>query len=518
MAGFFQAFATGAATTLTENIKREEKNARELAAAQASMLIENHNRVRNARDKQAGEMIEDVKFLQSQFPAISNDDLVMAATNPSAIAALKTRAGQPDWNPNTIKFSDFAQLTSTRTGASVEKLVNDLFDKSVVEKAAVEESNKKRSFIQAITAGTQEQALKGIVAPLGYDVEKLKADMGRKPQVPEGKVKFNLGVLATPSYDAEFKKAKLDVVKAQEANDPVALAKASAKVTAFVVTEALTRTESLTNEQIQSNLVTQIQAEKDPAKKTVLETQLNDRQKLLAPDKKVTEADIRTDIANRIIEAKKNKDPEQVTLLTNELKFREKLLDKQETNQEKISAANYMSAAKSGVDSAIKDLMPLGTYVTKINPDGSTYIEPASTAQDGLYRKGVENGRKNIIASYTDENGRPLSKIHEAALITIGVVFDQNGAARLPSVGGAAPVVTPAPAAPAPAPAKQPVPAPAPAKTAPAAPAAPAPAPAKPAAQNRPTKEEFAAKWATMQPGETTIGPDGLPYIKQKKK
>ena len=469
MAGnFFQAFATGAATTLTENIKREEKNARELAAAQAEMLINNHNKVRDAREKQANKMIDDVDFLSSQFPAISNDDLVMAATNPSAVAALRARAAQPDWNPQTIKFSDFAQLTSTNTGYSVGKLVNDLFDKSVAEKTAEKtavETKQGLSILQRITAGTQEQELKRIVSPLGYDVDKLKADIGRQLPTPEGKVKFNLGVLATPSYDAELKKAKLDVVKAQEANDPVAFEKASAKVTAFVVAESLTKTETLTNEQIQSNLVTQIQAEKDPAKRTVLEKQLNDRQKLLAADKKVTEADIRTDIANRIIEAKKTNNTEQVTLLTNELKFREKLLDKQETNQEKISAANYMSAAKSGVDSAIRDAMPPGSFVTTINPDGSTSLIPKSLTEGPLYRKGVENGRKAIIAQYTDENGKPKSILHEAALISIGVVFDQNGVARLPSVEGTPPPAKPAPAAPAPAPA--------PAKTAPAA--APAP-------------------------------------------
>ena len=507
MASFFQAFATGAATTLTENIKREEKNARELAAAQAEMLINNHNKVRDAREKQANKMIDDVDFLSGQFPAISNDDLVMAATNPSAVSALRARAAQPDWNPQTIKFSDFAQLTSTNTGYSVGKLVNDLFDKSVAEKTAEKtavETKQGLSILQRITEGTQEQELRRIVSPLGYDVDKLKGDIGRKLTTPEGKVKFNLGVLATPSYDAEFKRAKLELVEAQKKNDPVALEKASAKVTAFVVAESLTNTEKLSNEQIQSNLVTQIQAEKDPAKKTVLETQLKDRQKLLASDKKVTEADIRTDIANRIIEAKKKKDTEQVSLLTNELKFREQLLDKQETNQEKISAANYMSAAKSGVDSAIKDAMPVGSFDTRINPDGSTTLIPKSLVEGPLYRKGVENGRKAIIASYTKPDGTPKSEIHRAALITIGVVFDQNDVARLPAVEGKPPVVTPAPAAPAPAkqpvpapaPAKQPVPAPAPAKTAPAAASAPAFKPL-PSGTKRATMEDvniFAAK------------------------
>jgi hypothetical protein len=45
-----------------------------------------------------------------------------------------------------------------------------------------------------------------------------------------------------------------------------------------------------------------------------------------------------------------------------------------------------------------------------------------------------------------------------------------------------------------------------------------APAPAKPQAQKRPTQAQFDAKWATMKPGETTMGPDGIPYTKQEKK
>ena len=433
MAGnFFQAFATGAATTITENIKREEKNARELAAAQAEMLINNHNKVRDAREKQANKMIDDVQFLSTQFPAVSNDDLVMAATNPSAVAALKARAAQPDWNPQTIKFSDFAQLTSTNTGASVDKLVNDLFDKSVAEKTAEKvtvEAKKGLSLIQKITEGTQEQELKRIVSPLGYDVDKLKADIGRKLPTPEGKVKYNLGVLATPSYDAELKRAKLDVVEAQKNNDPVALAKASARVSAFVVAEALTRTESLSNEQIQSNLVTKIQAEKDPKVKAELELELKNRQKLLATDRKVTEADIRTDLVNKIIEAKKTGDTKQVTLLTGELKQREQLLDKQETNVEKISAANYISAATKGVASAVQDSMPPGSFITIANPDGSTSVQPKDLASEKLYRQGINNGRTAVIAQMTGQDGRPKSELHKTALIAIGVVFDQNGVA-----------------------------------------------------------------------------------------
>ena len=74
--------------------------------------------------------------------------------------------------------------------------------------------------------------------------------------------------------------------------------------------------------------------------------------------------------------------------------------------------------------------------------------------------------------------------------MSIGVVFDQNGVARLPSVEGTPPPAKPAPAAPAPAPA--------PAKTAPAAaPAKPVVAPA-PAAAPAPKQLPSGTKTATM--------------------
>jgi hypothetical protein len=197
-----------------------------------------------------------------------------------------------------------------------------------------------------------------------------------------------------------------------------------------------------------------------------------------------------------------------VALLTGELKQREQLLDKQETNVEKISAANYISAATKGVASAVQDSMPPGSFITITNADGSTSVQPKDLASEKLYRQGINNGRNAVIAQMTGQDGKPKSELHKTALISIGVVFDQNNVARLPATGGASPAETPVvtPAAPVATPTT-------------AASAAPAPAPAKPpAAQRRPSQAEFDAKWATMQPGETTMGPDGKPYIKQEKK
>ena len=500
MAGpFVQAFLGGAATTLTENIKRdekiareEEKNARELAASQAAFLIENHNKVKEAREKQSSKMKEDALFLKAQFPTVPNDDLVLAATNPSAVAALRARAGQPDWDPSVVKFSDFAKLTSTNTGADVDTLVNNMYDMSVAT-AAPKGANK------ALENATDKQ-LKLILSPLGLDVNELKASMNFKPKLPEGKVDFNLGVLSIPSYDVQLKQAKLAVVQAQEAKDPVALEKASTRLSAFVIAETLNRTEPLSNEQIQSSLVTKIQQEKDPQVKAKLLQELKERQKLLAPPevaKKITEADIRTDLANKIIDAVQMGDKRTANLLKGELRQRTLLLDKQETNSEKISAANLISASTKGVASAIQDAMPPGSFTTITNPDGSTSVTIKDLASEKLYRQGVKNGRTAVISQYTGPDGKPKSELHKAALISVGVVFDKNGVARLPNEDAAppAPVVTPAkPAAPA----------------APPAPSASAKAPA-----SLPTPAQFDAKWATLKPGQSMLGPDGKTHTKK---
>jgi len=513
MAGnFFQAFATGAATTVTENIKKEEKNARELAAAQASALIDNYNKVKDAREKQSSKMIEDAKFLKAQFPTVSDDELVMAATNPSAIAALKARAAQPDWDPTVLKFSDFAQVTTKATGYGIDKIVNDMYDMSTARAAPVE-ANKSMNLIQRITAGTQDQELKRIVAPLGLDPEQLRGAMTFKPKMPEGEVKFNLGALTQKTFDAEYDKVKLGVVKAQQlpagAEKDAALKASTEKLAQFTLVKSLGNTEALTNEKILSNMVTEIQElSPDSPERKVLEKKLTERKALMKTGtNEISENDIRTDLTTRIIAAKKANNMPEAKVLTAELEQRKKLLDKEETNVEKITTTNLQVAASRAIVSAITTYVPAGDINIITNADGSQTTSIKSISLTADYDKGVIAGRQAVFDKYT-ENGVPRSEAHALALLSIGFVIDKkSGIARLPANPRAG---TPPPASPA---APAPTPAPAPAALAPA----PAKPPAAPA-QKLPTQAQFDAKWATMKPGETTIGPDGKPYIKQEKK
>jgi len=489
MAGnFFQAFATGAATTITESIKREEKNARELAAAQASALIENHNKVKDARDKQATKMIEDAKFLQAQFPTVSNDELVMAATNPSAVAALRARAAQPDWDPTVLKFSDFAQVTTKATGYGIDKIVNDMYDMSTA-KAAPAEANKSMSLIQRITAGTGEEALNKIVSPFGLSAEQMRGQVNFKPKMPEGEVKFNLGVLTQKTFDAEYDKVKLDVVKAQQlpagAEKDAALKASTEKLAQFTLVKSLGNTEALTNEKILSNMVTEIQElSPDSPERKVLEKKLTERKALMKTGtNEISENDIRTDLTTRIIAAKKANNMPEAKVLTAELAQRKKLLDKEETNVEKITATNLQVAASRAIVSAITTYVPAGDFTITTNADGSQTTSIKSMNLTADYDKGVNVGRQTVFNNYT-VNGIARSEAHGNALLQIGflvdpitlkVTFPQN-----PRAG------TPFPATPAAAPPQQ-----------------------------RPTPEQFDAKWRTLKSGQSMLGPDGLTHTKR---
>ena len=473
MAGnFFQAFATGAATTITESIKREEKNARELAAAQASALIENHNKVKDARDKQANKMIEDAKFLQAQFPTVSNDELVMAATNPSAIAALRARAAQPDWDPTVLKFSDFAQVTTKATGYGIDKIVNDMYDMSAA-KAAPAEANKSMSLIQRITAGTGEEALNKIVSPFGLSAEQMRGQVNFKPKMPEGEVKFNLGALTQKTFDAEYDKVKLEVVKAQQlptgVDKDVALKASTQKLAQFTLVKSLGSTEALTNEKILSNMVTEIQAlSPDSPERKALEKKLVERKALMKTGtNEISENDIRTDLTTRIIAAKKANNIDEV-------KQRKKLLDKDETDGLKLSATNLLVAASRAVASSINTYVPAGDFTITTNPDGSQSTSIKSMSKTADYDKGVQEGRTVVFNNYT-VNGIARSEAHGSALLQIGfivdpvtlkVTFPQNPRTPPPAPAPAAPAASlapaPAPTKPAAAPAKPATPAPKP--------------------------------------------------------
>ena len=495
------AFLGGAAAQATTMIETEKKNSKELAAAQATSLLKNYMEVDKQSKELSGKMAADVEFMKAYYPEASDDDLVEAAKNPEAMAVFKKRAQEADFDPRLIKFNDFVTVASQNSGKDFKTQINELYDIRKLE-AAPAQAAENLSFFQRIAAGTGEEELKRIVAPFGVTPEQLRGAMSYKPSVTSA-AKFNLGALSTKTFAQEEDKAKLAVVNAQalpkdDPNRDAALVAATTKLSQFTVVKSLVSTEGLTNEKILSNLVTQIQElPKDSPKRKELEAQVEERKKLMSSkETKVTENDIRTDLATRIIEAKKNGKTQEATALTAELKQREALLDKAETDPNKISAASYQTAANRAIASAIATYVPAGDFNVVTDPNGNQTVTLKNLTKTADYDKGLNAGRLAVLKEYTNENGVPKSEEHKLALIAIGVVFDSRGVASVPAARtGGAPPPAPAPAAP--------------------APAAAAPTPA-PAAKPRPlSQQEFDTKWPTLKAGQSLIGPDGKTYTKK---
>lgn len=471
------AFLGGAAEQATKMIETEKKNAREIAAAQASSMLKNYMEVDKQAKDLSSKMTSDVEFLKGYYPDISDDDLVEAAKNPEAMAVFKKKASEPDFDSRIIKFNDFVTVASKTSGKDFKTQINELYDIRKLE-AAPAQAVDNLSFFQRIAAGEGEAELKRLVAPFGVTPEQLRGAMSYKPSVTSA-AKFNLNALSTKTFAQEEDKAKLDVVAAQalpkdDPNRDAALVAATTKLSQFTVVKSLISTEGLTNEKILSNLVTQIQElPKDSPKRKELESQVEERKKLMSSkETKVTENDIRTDLATRIIEAKKNGKTQEATALTAELNQREALLDKAETDPNKISAASYQTAANRAIVSAITTYVPAGDFNVVTDPNGNQTVTLKTLTKTADYDKGLNAGRLAVLKEYTNENGVPKSEAHKLALISIGIVFDSRGVASVPAArtGGAPPP------APAPAPAA-PAPAPAPASAAPKPAAAPAPKP-----------------------------------------
>ena len=499
------AFLGGAAEQATKMIETEKKNAREIAAAQASAMLKNYMEVDKQAKDLSSKMSADVEFLKGYYPDISDDDLVEAAKNPEAMAVFKKKASEPDFDSRVIKFNDFVTVASKTSGKDFKTQINELYDIRKLE-AAPTQAEENFSFFQRIAAGEGEEELKRIVAPFGVTPEQLRGAMSYKPSVTSA-AKFNLNALSTKTFDAEYDKVKLEVVKAQqlpEGDDREAALKSSTqKLAQFTLVKSLGSTEALTNEKILSNMVTEIQGlSKDSPERKALEKKLEERKALMKTGtNEISENDIRTDLTTRIIAAKKANNMAEAKALTAELEQRKKLLDKDETDGLKLTATNLLVAASRAIAASVNTYVPAGDFTIITNPDGSQTTSVKSLSKTVDYDKGVQEGRMVVFNNYT-VNGIARSEAHGNALLQIGflvdpitlkVTFPQNPRA-VPS--------DPAPTTPAPAAA-------APAATKPAA------AP-PPAAKPRPlSQQEFDTKWPTLKAGQSLIGPDGKTYTKK---
>jgi len=157
-----------------------------------------------------------------------------------------------------------------------------------------------------------------------------------------------------------------------------------------------------------------------------------------------TQNQIEADYANQVIKLKQEGKPKEAAAKEAELRQWQKLVANPamstKTDADKISQANLIVAASRTIESTLKNFLPPGSFITTVNPDGTSNIEVKDLASSGKAALGFAAGRDVLIKEMTT-NGKPRSEMHKNALMSAGVQFDKDGNAVNPKVnyGGEAP-------------------------------------------------------------------------------
>jgi hypothetical protein len=252
---------------------------------------------------------------------------------------------------------------------------------------------------------------------MGTDIETLQSTKRLERPVMAGT--FDMAKTIAPKEFKDIKdQAQVELLKAQESNDPKAINAAAEKVARINTIEAMGKLEKKTDAQIQSDLVTEIQ------------------QKQAVGDK------------------------QGAATATALLRQRQALMKapggEGKTDADKITQANLIQVATLTRARAIDKELPPGQLITTSDINGNVTMTLRDLSQGDLFRRGDAIAANTLIKEMTRPDGLPRSDMHKNAMMSAGIRFDDAGKAirppipELPMKGGkTTPPPTPA-AAPAP--------------------------------------------------------------------
>jgi len=441
--GMFLSFLGGAATGLTEEIDKSEKEAKAYASMATKALYENYGKTVEANRKLESEMKSDRDFIVANKPDATPDQVQALLSNPEVMKKYKAYANPTDVNLDTL-------IKITKANPSVAVAAENVEAFPAIQSKAKEvldtiQKSKGRTglggMIDSIAERSGNTAAVQTANALGVSLEELQRTKlkGR----PTSDATFDMTVFKeAETYSKAEDKLKLALLNANKSGDAGKVAEAEAGIKQL----------------------------------KVVNDQFTDAQKQFANKS----AQIRKDYLFGTAQERAAAKPEYDKLMSDlqaEARAKKVGEDSGESGVPKLSTLNAFagSAAAKVIAAKYGNLLTNKQLALIEKPDGSTDFR--YTGDDAALRKEINlaayNAAKSALSMYTDSKGNPATRDVASVLnsyaATVQPVVRRDGAlptepaapppsfVTRPTAPAPAQPVKPAPvAAPAPVPAAQP--------------------------------------------------------------
>jgi len=420
MAAFLLPLLAGALEGFAEKTKREDLiNAADIQEKLKSSYTSRLEKKKELDTERAAatKVVNSLRGIEFADGPLDNSQLINIATKPKlAESILKKLDDDPEWfkktNRGFIKAVEGVDPT-----IDINKHFEDVYrlqKEAAVDVAALFAAPQDASFLEKRTARKNLMVAKQTAAKLGVSLEDLMSSYKPSSSFVSNMGRVDPSALTKPE-DFEKIKSRLmaEHTSAGISKDPVAIKKADDNLGALNLTEQKVRFTKMTQE------------------------------------------DIKSDLALKIIEAKKSNTPEGQNKARNlEVELQQyKALTANLPTPEKVTQANWVSIANSAVRSRMDFLIP-GKFISVLNKDESISMSPKGIA-DKEFQAALTKAKNEIINDFTVK-GVPKSDFHKNALMSIGVSFVGGKSViggmlttdDVAAAASAAPAPVPAPTAP----------------------------------------------------------------------
>jgi hypothetical protein len=399
-------FLGGAAQGITSEIDKAEKSAKEEAMLRVKNMYATYEKVKEDNLSLTNSLKAEADWIKTYYPSATPEQVLFLQGSPAVLQGLKKMD-----DPTKIDLSTAINISATgnKANSSIIKDVQafpDVADKVTSAVKAASTTTAYRSGLggvfDRIGEGAGNTAANRYARMLGTDVQTMQA---LKPlQRPTQEGTFDATVLRKPEAFKDIKdQAQVELLNAQESNDPKAINAASEKIARITTNESLGKVEKKTDAQIQSDLVTEIQ------------------QKQAANDKQGAAT---------------------ATALLRQRQALMKAPGDGKTDADKITQANLIQVATRTRATTIEQSLPPGQLITTTDAQGNVTMTLRDLSQGDLFRKGDAIAANAIIKEMTKPDGLPRSEAHKNAMMSAGIRFDESGKAirpvvpELPAKGG----------------------------------------------------------------------------------